>query len=606
MSRIPSLLCLLLLFIHVASAQVARDIELGRDVGDGNIRYNSPYDPAAVSETTFIHPTEDYPYYEIVVPMGDWTEGTESAVKGVKINGRDCESYYVFVDGFSHVHSAWITHKSPTAENVVLVARMLWHDSEENRIEVDLEWTNSEGTKVTQTKRFTATAPSMGGGPAFWHRYQSFVAEETVGIGRTNEPVEFTVTVRAENCGDLEKELRVCSFDPETKELQAVPFQVFNYQSFPGTPPGTENENYLQHPSKSVSVALAATVPARDRKVYLVFYDNPEAEKMASPSTDLKVTGPRVGAVVENHYFRTLLSGKSGQIAAFDFFPERVADAIELTDSKYRLAQGDSSRAPESVPRITNSYSYAVHWNPDSFSDNGMWGHTFSWDPPDKTVVDAHGALLYRVTNSGRMPEYTPQVHASVTYSFFPGVPYMLASSVTEVRDPLNTSAIRNGEIVLDSHLVTHFVWQNKQGEIERIPTLHGPNWQDEWTHRVDHDVRWIAMTNELDGWGVGTVVLDSLSFNPISGQATQHRPAFYLYYHHFWQLPLTYFTRAWVYPFSDYQRGPILPVAKGSTYLDRMAFVPFLLQESEESRYSDLVSVSDQLHNPLRLRWGR
>ena len=50
--------------------------------------------------------------------------------------------------------------------------------------------------------------------------------------------------------------------------------------------------------------------------------------------------------------------------------------------------------------------------------------------------------------------------------------------------------------------LVTHFVWREKTGGIHTIGTVHGPNWQDEWTTRVDHDVPWIAMTNELDGYG--------------------------------------------------------------------------------------------------------
>src|SRR5690606_13063269 len=143
-----------------------------------------------------------------------------------------------------------------------------------------------------------------------------------------------------------------------------------------------------------------------------------------------------------------------------------------------------------------------AHWNPDSFSDNGKWGHTFAWDPPEKTVVSARGPILFRVTNSGRMPDWTPQVQASVSYSFYASNPAVGVKTVTEVRDPLNANAIRNGELVLDSHLVTHFVWGERNGEIHKIRTAHGPNWQDEWSNRVDHDVRWLAMTHELDDYG--------------------------------------------------------------------------------------------------------
>ena len=79
---------------------------------------------------------------------------------------------------------------------------------------------------------------------------------------------------------------------------------------------------------------------------------------------------------------------------------------------------------------MSNSYSFAAHWNPDSFSDNGKWGHTFAWDPPEKTVVDARGPILFRVTNSGRMPDYTPQVRATVSYSFYASVPYVKTTTV--------------------------------------------------------------------------------------------------------------------------------------------------------------------------------
>jgi hypothetical protein len=203
------------------------------------------------------------------------------------------------------------------------------------------------------------------------------------------------------------------------------------------------------------------------------------------------------------------------------------------------------------------------------------------------------------------MPDYTPQVHASVSYSFYAGVPYVKVTTVTEVRDPLNASAIRNGELVLDSHLIDHWIWEDKDGVVRGLRTLHGPNWQDEWATRVEHDVPWLAMTNEEEDYGVGAVVQDSIAFNPLEGEATTHRPAYYLYYHHFWGIPLTYFTRGWVYPFSDYQRGPILPVKAESTYVEKLAFMPFYLHDTGQ-RYRDIQTVSDQLKHPLVARWGR
>jgi hypothetical protein len=565
-----------------AWTQPAISVEQGHDVGDGQVLYDTPYDPKQVSEISFYAPTAAHPFYEIVIPMGDWSEGESASFKNVTVNGVTCESYYAFVDGFAHVQRGWLTEASPTAKNVVLVARSLWHNRESVSVDVEISATDRDGKGVTVKKHYAATAPSQGGGPDGWRRYQSVVLEEKAGLDREQEPVEFSVTARAENCGDLAKELRVFAVDIE-QALEPLPFQTFNQGTFRGTPPGTSNENYLQHPSEFIEVVTIANVDANQRQVLLVCYDNPQAKALSAPPSDLKVTGNSLNALVETDHYAAKLDDKSGQIASFTL----------------------KGRSDNPVPLLTNSQSGALHWNPDSFGDNGLWGHTFSWDPPERTVVTTRGPLMFRITNSGRMPGSTPQIWASVTYSFYAFTPYVKVSTIMEVRDIFNANAIRNGEVVLDTHLVDHFVWQEKSGALRKVRTMHGPNWQDEWATRVDADIPWLAMTNEQDGFGIGTVNINATTFNPHSGEATLHRPAYYLYYHHFWGTPLTYFTRGWVYPFSDYQRGPIITVKPGSTYLEKMALTPFFLKEGEE-RYEAIVDVSTSLKRPLEQRWGR
>jgi hypothetical protein len=567
----------------VAGAQLPVSVETGRDFGDGQVLYPTPYDPKTIGEITFVSPSVEHPFIEIVVPMGDWTEGASATVKRVSVNGTDSDSFYAFVDGFAHVQSGWITQESTIAKNVVLVTRSVWHNGEAVTIEAEFSATGDDGKSTTVTRTFEAKAPDTGGAPAGFRRYQSVVLHETSGLARKGEPVEFSLAARKEDAADLEKELRLFACDPESGTYTAVPVQTFNAKRFPGTPPGTSNPNYLQHPSQSLEGVFLASAPANGASVYVFFYDNPDVTPPAEIESSLVVSGPSLGATVENEHYVVHLDAKSGQIASFDL----------------------KGRDENPVPRLTNSYSNAVHWNPDSFSDNGKWGHTFAWDPPDKTVVTARGPLMFRITNSGRMPDDTPQVHASVTYSFYPGVPYVKCTTIMEVRDPLNASAIRNGEIVLDSHLIDHFVWKERNGAMRSARTLHGPNWQDEWAIRVDHDVPWLALTCEAEDYGIGEVIEASLAFNATRGEATTHRPAFYLYYHHFWSIPVTYFTRGWVYPFSDYQRGPIIPVDEGSTYIEKLAFLPFFLEDGEQ-RYDAIERASIELRQPLAQRWGR
>ncbi|NUM54052.1 MAG: hypothetical protein HUU46_10450 [Candidatus Hydrogenedentes bacterium] len=557
----------------------AESVERGRDVGDGNVLYDSPYDPKKVDGVTFVAPTVAYPYFEIVVPLGDWTEGKGATLSKVVVNGVDSDSFYVFVDGFSHVQSGWITRDADSAPNVVIVTRSVWHNDEDTTIDIHVSAADRSEPIV---KSVNAKAPGSGGVPKGWTRYQSLVLTEPAGLARENEPVEISLTARAEDCADIEKELRLFSVD-DGGALTPVAVQTFNPRRFIGRPPGTSNPNYLQHPSQMVEAVFLASVPALASRVYVALYGNDKPSPAPAADTDLKVGGDFPGVVVENKYFVTDLDDSSGQVKSF------------------RIKGRDDKPAP----LLTNSLTLAAHWNPDSFSDNGKWGHTFAWNPPDDTTVTANGPIMFRITNRGRMPDWTPQVYASVTYTFYSNSPYMKCTTVTEVRDELNASAIRNGELVLDTHLVDHFVWREKNGALRTIRTAHGPNWQDEWGTRVDQDVPWLAMTNESEGYGVGEVIASSISFNTNRGEATTHRAAFYLYYHHFWNVPLTYFTRGWVYPFSDYQRGPIVKVDPGSTYVEKMAFYPVYLGDGDE-RYAAFDKATTQIQQPLVQRWGR
>lgn len=596
------LLWVLLLVPSLGQSAPVERVDKGRDVGDGMVLYDIPYDPKSVKEILFLRPTVAHPFYEIVIPMGDWTEGSAADVASVVVNGVTSDSYYTFVNGFAHVQSGWITRKKSDAPNVVLVTRSAWHNGASTQIDIVVTATDAEGKSQRIAKSYQADAPKSGGAPEGWGRYQSLVARDKAGLERINEPIEVSLTARAEDCGDMGKELRLFAVNEKDGSLVPIPFQTFNPRRFAGTPPGTQEVNYLQHPSQTIECVFPASVGANKGRVYVFFYGNPTAEPLPPFTTDLVVEGPDLGAIVKNWFQTVELSDQSGQIAALRVHTEG-RNSVPKLDAPSGASEGKHESA---FPMLTNSLTKAVHWNPDSFTDRGSWGHTFSWNPPDRVVVTTRGPLLFRITNSGRMPGYTPEVDVSVSYSFFAGVPYALSTTVMEVRDPVNASALRNGEVVLDSHLVTHFVWKEKTGEIQTLPTLHGPNWQDEWGYRVDHDVPWIAMTNELDGFGVGTAITESTAFNPKYGNATIHRPAFYLYYHHFWSLPLTYFTRGWMYPFSDYQRGPIIPVQEGSTYMDRSAYTAFVLKKETKNRYAEIDGVSQRLMNPLEIRWGR
>src|SRR5690606_38141098 len=70
----------------VASAQLPTSFESGRDVGDGQVLYPIPYDPTSIREVTFVAPSVEHPFFEIVLPLGDWTEGASASISRIRVN----------------------------------------------------------------------------------------------------------------------------------------------------------------------------------------------------------------------------------------------------------------------------------------------------------------------------------------------------------------------------------------------------------------------------------------------------------------------------------------------------------------------------------------
>ena len=95
-----------------------------------------------------------------------------------------------------------------------MAVRAPWHDTQSVKVKMTIDAKGEDGEAKTVVKTFDGQSPARGGVPDGWRRYQSVVLRETVGVARASEPVEFTLAARAENCGDLARELRMYAFDP--------------------------------------------------------------------------------------------------------------------------------------------------------------------------------------------------------------------------------------------------------------------------------------------------------------------------------------------------------------------------------------------------------
>ena len=561
----------------VPAATVVDKTPQGISVGRIFLPDTIPFDPKTLDTLSCFAPTGERPMYEIAIPIGDWEGGPGASISSVTINGVKCYAYSVYSNGVAHLGTQ-ITQKAQQTKNIIVVAKALWHNSEHIEAKVKIEHTEN-----AETRTIIGRAPSKGGMPEGTVHYESFALAEEAGLDRKHEPVEISVSVypeevaTADDQGGLASELRLYRIT-EGGCPEPVPIQIFDTGGVPGV---EHKDSYHFSPSKTVRLFFFAKVSANQSVPYVLTYGSSSPPPSPAPSRTLDIKGKAPGFIISNLFYSCTLDSKSGQIMS-----------IKL-----------NGEANKDVPAFTNSLTRAMHWNPDSYGANGKWGHTFAWDPPDHTVIAADGPMLFRITNSGRMPDETPQVYASVSYSFYAETPYIGVTTVMEVRDRYSASALRNGEVVVDSHLVTHFVWKDKAGRINRIPTLIQAGVLDENAVMTEPDIPWVAVTNEYDGYGMAAIWAKVDAYHREEGTRPVHRPGYFFYNHHAWGTPLTYFTRAWVYPFAYKGRRPNIMVEPGAVYYERGVFYPFRFEPGSD--YEQVERINTVLSQPLLRKTG-
>ncbi len=70
---------------------------------------------------------------------------------------------------------------------------------------------------------------------AAWKNYKAIVVTETAGIDRKADPVEVLLPFYPDEAGQLTRDIRVVSVDPQTHELSEVPSQVYDIITISGS-----------------------------------------------------------------------------------------------------------------------------------------------------------------------------------------------------------------------------------------------------------------------------------------------------------------------------------------------------------------------------------
>ncbi|MBI3922203.1 MAG: metal-sulfur cluster assembly factor [Armatimonadetes bacterium] len=270
-----------------------------------------------------------------------------------------------------------------------------------------------------------------------WEYFRAITLRETVGIPRTQEPVDLLLGFPLPEAADLRRELRVARIDHDSGTLQELPSQVYG-ESRRGD-------------GVFCRVVWLATVPAKGKSTYLLFSGNPKAE-LPDYETDLKVSGEGFGVDVSNHHYTAHLSRQMGQLERLTY---RRAHGLEL------FAGGEGHGEP---PDIDWAHDYLA-------SNEFQKFRVTNWATcPNYEVVK--GPLCVKVKRWGFPhspvhPLFTPsRMHITVTYTFYAGASYFMKEGRMEVLQDFDINYLRDDEWVFSGYSFTDTVWVDRQGAL--------------------------------------------------------------------------------------------------------------------------------------------
>ncbi|HDT13218.1 MAG TPA: hypothetical protein ENO03_02555 [Candidatus Aminicenantes bacterium] len=513
--------------------------------------------PAAAGPL-FGYPAAGEPWYHVrcaleleSVPGGpagaDWT------VDRVLVDGARVRDFLVFQDGREVDKHAVKAARGKIALEVK--ARHVWRPGAPVEMKVDLVEPESGDIQVLAA---SGTAPSGKGywDPA-WKNYLSLVLSEEHGYERRSYPVHATVGVLADYLGSPD-EVRVVRAEKAGPDVlyREVPSQVYDVVTWRDPDLLTAEESdavtgekvVRYHPTTTFSVAFLADVGAREKATYLVFYNNPGALKPAY-ATDLTVTkGQGLGRTVENDFYRIVLHETSGVV-------HEIVEKTTGITLEHKLE--------------TNG---AIHWNPDLYAPPHAWYHSSDWTDPE--ARETAGPVFYAVNLEGRLPQ-PEAVDIGLRYRFYAGSPVVMVESIMTVGRDVFVKAVRNAEVVFNHEVFTKAAFK-RDGRTE-VLDFAASRMHPDHAAVLRPDTPWVTFFDEGRGVGFATLFLDQATPNLRGGQASLQQPYIYIQ-HGLW----FYVSRGFVYSFGSNNQTRMLPVAAGSVYYDRSAWIAYPVPKRE------------------------
>ena len=540
-----------------------------------------------IKKMAFGYPNSKFQFYHLTYTFKKGTfrpftlkkinvNGTE--VRDFKITGIDDHS--IPMEGYQRRYPQY--NKLVTGNtDLTLKVRCMWKHNKKYTLSV--KGVDKNGQAIT-LKAEGIPDNKFGYWNPEWKYCATILLKENAGIKRIQEPVHVKMALYSSRLTDPQREIRVVEFNPYKLSspqgpYREVPCQAYNVHKWIPERRRMRSEinrkrskqqvRYL--PTTTLQVAFLVDVNSYSEKVYLLFYGNNSAE-MPCYSTDLNISGPEIGQIIENSAMRVDLDDNSGAIFS-----------ILLKQGKNVLLE----HKPE-----TNG---AIHWNPGPYLPSHASVHTSDWKNPNFEQIS--GPVFHQTRRWATLP-HMDNVLVTITYLFYTGKPYIISSSITEVLEDFYGKALHSGVIVFNHEELNEFAYKSLLGRIKEVPietSLKHPE------HVVDipYNVPWVAFVNSQKRIGFASIALKLANTNRYGGFSDAEQPYYYVA-----NGPWIYLSRVQNYSFGSNNTSRMIRCAKGSLYFEKTALLPFILGDTDQDKYHMLEDIEVVLKNPLHVTY--
>ena len=337
---------------------------------------------------------------------------------------------------------------------------------------------------ANQWEPLAALPTAWGGWRDEWRFCKRLDLKNPTSVARENEPIEVEVEFHAGQITDLAREIRVAEVASENGPIREVPSQVHG--------DAAEDE------ARWCRLFFIASLGPGEQKTYLILYGNPAAPEPGY-ETDLKASGEEWALDVENQFYRVQLAKSMGHLK-------------NITFKQGGITLDKRASAPYSGHGVESS----IHHNPDWCDERVGRYRVTSWErPPHYEVIRGPVCVRTRrwghpIISLGPGLGQSHKVMATITYSFYASVPYVVMESRLDVLEDVRFSDSRNDEWVGIGRDMPNAAWRMKGGEIGY--GLKG--WNRE-------DPAWLTVFNKESGNGFASIRMDYECTHP-----DWHQPA--------------------------------------------------------------------------------